>query len=148
GSASTAHTKTSHDPNSSGRDVGQRNRAKPCWLTPCTFVNAPPAWAPPPPAATAETPIGLPTTSGSQPFVTPSASDSAISLRRVLGLLHWSGSPWPSPPMQKLLKWPPTMMPEPEIATAWTSPSVTAIHLRAPFAAEYSATWPPLPPPP
>ena len=29
-------------------------------------MNAPPAWAPPPPAATAETPIGLPTTSGSQ----------------------------------------------------------------------------------
>src|SRR5690242_16312735 len=40
------------------------------------------------------------------------------------------------------------MMLEPEVATPWTSPSVSASHRRAPFAAAYNATWPPLPPPP
>ena len=96
-SASTPHTKTSHDPNRPLAAAGLLETGEPLLvLTPCTLVNAPPAWAPPPPPATAETPIGLPTTSGSQPVSAPSRDARASSLRRVIGVLQTSGLPGPA----------------------------------------------------
>src|SRR5690348_14809884 len=78
---------------------GYLKRAKPCCETPCTLVKAPPIWMPPL-AVIAETPTGLPRTSGFHPSSAPCASESASALRRATGWVQTSGLPAPLPPRQ------------------------------------------------